>query len=118
MLKPRSLGSRWRLDSVRNLNAQKGEMDLGLGWWELPEHENYQAWLAAVGHKDFEKFMGGSQWMHILMERRPFLQKASPHFGDMNRYMMLVIYTHIYIFLINPLQSSKKIFLFAKNPGS
>lgn len=28
------------------------------------------------------------------------------------------LYTYIYIFLINPLQSSKKIFLFAKNPGS
>ena len=35
------------------------------------------------------------------------LQKASPHFGDMNRYMMLYniyIYLHIY-FLINRWQS-------------
>ena len=33
----------WRM---ANLNAQKGEMDLGLGWWELPEHENYQVGVA------------------------------------------------------------------------
>ena len=38
----RQLDSQPCCDS-RNLNAQKGEMDLGLGWWELPEHENYQA---------------------------------------------------------------------------
>ena len=46
----------------------------------------------------FSKCMGGSQGMHILWEET--LQKASLHFGNMNRYMML-INLHIY-FLINP----------------
>ena len=97
-------------------------MDLGLGWWELPEHENYQAWLcmalAALGHILIFKLYGRKPMDAYFGEET--LQKASPHFGDMNRYMMLYniyIYLHIY-FLINRWQSSKKIFLFAKNPGS
>lgn len=29
--------------SLRGFNAKKSDADLGLGWWELPEFENYQA---------------------------------------------------------------------------
>lgn len=45
--------AQWERHAVRfcswrmvNVNAQKGEMDLGLGWWELLEHENYQVGVA------------------------------------------------------------------------
>eukprot|EP00913_Durusdinium_trenchii_P007132 g6707.t1 len=32
--------------SLRGFNAKKSDADLGLGWWELPEFENYQVGVA------------------------------------------------------------------------
>lgn len=54
-----------RLQRLRRGFGAKPETDLGLGWWELPEHENYQAFQGAVstvGPLGVLRFPGWVPW--------------------------------------------------------